>query len=113
MLTVAALIMSFYLITTSFMTTLLIPARELPGRQRQRPGARLPGTQVPRHFFGTVYDLSTILILAFAGASAMAGLLNIVPLPAPIPWPRMGAGRTASRAGLHGRGRVVRSSSPT
>ncbi|MCY7346515.1 MAG: hypothetical protein LH614_09895, partial [Pyrinomonadaceae bacterium] len=110
LLTIAALIMSVFLISSSFITSVLIPAKEfcpqiacedsarlheLPefcacGEEKGRANGRALAFIAHEKFgekfgkgvgdvFGTIYDISTILILWFAGASAMAGLLNIVP----------------------------------
>ncbi|HWJ81132.1 MAG TPA: amino acid transporter [Nocardioides sp.] len=80
LLTVAACIMSVYLITSSLVTTLLIPASEFEegGKANGRALAYLAHHYLGETF-GTAYDVSTILILWFAGASAMAGMLNLIP----------------------------------
>ena len=80
LLVTAATIMSIFLMATSIITTLLIPAPYFKegGIANGRAMAYL-AHQYLGQWFGSVYDLSTILILAFAGASAMAGLLSIIP----------------------------------
>ncbi|GAA3264532.1 hypothetical protein GCM10010493_44510 [Streptomyces lavendulae subsp. grasserius] len=80
LLTTAAVIMSVFLICSSFVTTLLIPADEFKagGEANGRALAYLAHEHLGSAF-GTVYDVSTILILWFAGSSAMAGLLNLMP----------------------------------
>ena len=111
LLTTAALIMSVFLLASSFSTSVLIPRNEFCPRvdcgnkDQDHPPPEFcacsqadvegkvvkdPGSANGRalafiahkylgEIFGTIYDLSTIMILWFAGASAMAGLLNIVP----------------------------------
>lgn len=100
LLRTAALIMSVMLLASSVITTTLIPKEKFcpatnvaashttfpdycpPGQPAGEANGRAIAYIAHTYLgdgFGTLYDLSTILILWFAGASAMAGLLNIVP----------------------------------
>lgn len=93
LLVTAALVMSVMLLGSSLVTgtDTIIPAEELrlepvKGKAMDRALAYVAHGESPHAVsvlfgpvFGTIYDVSTILILWFAGASAMAGLLNMVP----------------------------------
>jgi hypothetical protein len=80
LLTTAAVIMSVLLVCTSVITALLIPPAALRhgGAAYDRALAYFAHEHLG-HLFGTIYDISTVAILWFAGASAMVGLLNLVP----------------------------------
>jgi hypothetical protein len=80
LLLTAAIIMSLFLMSSSIFTTVLIPAPLF--QEHGAANGRALAYLAHKFFgdaFGTVYDISTIVILWFAGASAMAGLLNLVP----------------------------------
>jgi hypothetical protein len=103
LLLTAAAVMSIFLIGSSVVVACLVPPEQLtkldaagaerPGvedkdlKAKDRALAYLAHGENPEgkllpffgEWFGTVYDVSTVVILWFAGASAMAGLLNLVP----------------------------------
>ena len=80
LLLTAALIMSVFLIASGFVATVLIePAAFQSGGEANGRALAYLAHRYLGSVFGTIYDLSTMAILSFAGASAMAGLLNLVP----------------------------------
>jgi hypothetical protein len=80
LLVTAALVMSVFLMASSIVTTLLIePVRFKSGGGANGRALAYLAHKYLGNAFGSVYDASTILILGFAGASAMAGLLNLIP----------------------------------
>jgi hypothetical protein len=80
LLTAAAIIMSSFLLISSVITTLLIPQHEFQegGLANGRALAYIAHHYI-NSIYGTFYDIATIFILWFSGASSLAGLLSLVP----------------------------------
>ena len=88
LLATAAIIMSCMLFGSSVVTAMLIDPKALitEGEAANRALAYVAHGETSLRInpmfgpvFGTIYDISTVAILWFAGASAMSGLLNLVP----------------------------------
>lgn len=101
LLLTAAVVMSLYLLGSSLVVSTLIEpthlvAHDAAGQPLPETGKKPPAADRALAYlshgeggdkiapfcgetFGTIYDLATVVILWFAGASAMAGLLNLVP----------------------------------
>lgn len=80
LLTAAACIMSVMLLSSSFVTTVLIDTHALkPDGEAYGRAISFVAHDLLGETIGTLFDISTVLILFFAGASATAGLLNLIP----------------------------------
>jgi len=86
LLLAAALLMCVELLGANLIATLVIPEKEFYVAAAGQPAGKAAGRALAYlghsllgSTFGTTYDILTVLILWFAGASAMAGLLNVLP----------------------------------
>ena len=80
LLITVAIIMGGFLFAGSYCTAVIIPAElfQEGGAANGRALAYL-AHKFGGNLFGTIYDIATVLILWFAGASGMAALLSFVP----------------------------------
>jgi hypothetical protein len=86
LLATAAVLMSIELVGANFVATVAIPEEAYARATAESLGGEAAGRSLAYlahelfgDWIGSAYDVITVLVLATAGASAMAGLLNILP----------------------------------